>query len=373
MVNDKLLDKTYNGINFMKFICAILVIVIHTNPFIGISEGLNYFVVNILSRIAVPFYFICSGYFFYSKLNLTDYEVRKYKLSKYIGNLINIYLLWTMIYFLFNFKSYFIEQGYIKGSLIFIRNFLFIGTQFHLWYLVALFTAVLLIIFLYQKYGYKILIVLSIVMYTFLLLIGPYYGIIVNTPIKKIADLCSYILGTPWNSFFMGFPFIVVGMSIKRYNLNEKISRLLLFSIISFIGYSIEVIIISKLNISRTSSISILLLILTASIFIYIINLENKIVKINLITKYSNIFKELSLLIYLVHGLFLVILPPIYTMIGISNLEFLSMINFILVTVCSILLSLYIIGSKNKVIQFIRRPKIITNNSFKDKSIVNKI
>lgn len=370
-MEEKLEKKQYNGINFMKFICSILVIAIHTNPFNGISKEINFFIVNILSRIAVPLFFICSGYFLYDKLSINDDEFRKYKVLKYISNLIDIYFLWTFIYLIFNFKSYFIDLGYIKGSIIFFRNFIFIGTQFHLWYLIALFTSVFIILYMIKKWKYIFTIILSIGMYLGLLCIGPYYGLIHNNYIKSIIDGCSYILGTPWNSFLMGFPFVVIGISINKYSLYDRVVKPLRIFIITFIGYSIEVIILNKLSISRTSSVSILLLISVSTIFIWLINTENKISSYKLLEKYSDLFRELSLLIYLLHGLFLILFPKLYGALGISNFKNLSIINFILVTMSSILISYYMIKSKSTLIKFIRKPNII-NYIFRNDNLVYK-
>ena len=57
--------------------CALLVITIHTNPFERINITINFLLVNIISTIAVPFFFITTGYFFYEKYSRDkDYEIK---------------------------------------------------------------------------------------------------------------------------------------------------------------------------------------------------------------------------------------------------------------------------------------------------------
>lgn len=46
------------GLDIFRIIAALLVISIHTSPFSGISENLDFFVTRIVARVAVPFFFM---------------------------------------------------------------------------------------------------------------------------------------------------------------------------------------------------------------------------------------------------------------------------------------------------------------------------
>lgn len=52
------------NLDFSKFICSILVIMIHVNLFAQENKWLNFIFVQVLPRIGVPFFFMISGYFF---------------------------------------------------------------------------------------------------------------------------------------------------------------------------------------------------------------------------------------------------------------------------------------------------------------------
>ncbi len=58
--------RQYQGIDVLKFIMAILVISLHIYPFTDINETLNYYTINWFSRLAVPFFFVCTGFFIFS-------------------------------------------------------------------------------------------------------------------------------------------------------------------------------------------------------------------------------------------------------------------------------------------------------------------
>ena len=60
--------KTRNcSIDIFRYICAVMVIAIHTNPFLDASKKLGYIFSQIVPRIGVPFFFAVAGYFYIQK------------------------------------------------------------------------------------------------------------------------------------------------------------------------------------------------------------------------------------------------------------------------------------------------------------------
>lgn len=53
--------KNYDSVDLMKLILCIIVVTLHVNPFGG-----GYHPLKLIDRIAVPFFFITSSYFFFS-------------------------------------------------------------------------------------------------------------------------------------------------------------------------------------------------------------------------------------------------------------------------------------------------------------------
>ena len=81
------MERNYN-IDTMKCFCIIAVVCIHTCPFAEKSLGL---IINVISRVAVPLFFISSGYLFYSKFS------KKYT-KRYFIKILKIYISWTLFY-----------------------------------------------------------------------------------------------------------------------------------------------------------------------------------------------------------------------------------------------------------------------------------
>ena len=56
--------KTYYALDVAKFISAFLVVCIHTGPLLDVDATGNFILVQILARLAVPFFFVASGFLF---------------------------------------------------------------------------------------------------------------------------------------------------------------------------------------------------------------------------------------------------------------------------------------------------------------------
>lgn len=110
---------------------------VHVAPF-GLTDNetlqlLNYGIQQWLARIAVPFFFISSGFLLYRKSSLNNFSLDRTKL--YVVKLIKLYVIWTIIYFPFRIKSILKdERGIIYGVFTYYRDIIFAGSYVQLWY-----------------------------------------------------------------------------------------------------------------------------------------------------------------------------------------------------------------------------------------------
>lgn len=96
-------------IDVLRPLMAVMVVGLHVRPFYadgtetfftGIYEASVITIFRVLFSIAVPVFFLISGYLFFNKLEDWDSDVWKSKLKKRIGTLLVPYLLWNVIAFL---------------------------------------------------------------------------------------------------------------------------------------------------------------------------------------------------------------------------------------------------------------------------------
>ena len=86
----------YQNLDILKYISAILIIVLHLRPFLNFSNELDLAFNNIITRICVPIFFIITGYFASKK----EKNNPKY-IDSYIKKTIPLYLTWSLIYIIF--------------------------------------------------------------------------------------------------------------------------------------------------------------------------------------------------------------------------------------------------------------------------------
>lgn len=63
------------SIDLFRYVCAIMVVAIHTNPFTDVDAELGYIFTQIVPRIGVPFFFAVAGYFYIAKYYLRHLDL----------------------------------------------------------------------------------------------------------------------------------------------------------------------------------------------------------------------------------------------------------------------------------------------------------
>ena len=96
-------------IDRLRPLLALMVVGLHVRPyyttgtesfFDGTYEASVIIIFGILFSVAVPFFFLISGYFFFKVLNEWNYTIWKQKIKKRAGTLLLPYLLWNIIAFI---------------------------------------------------------------------------------------------------------------------------------------------------------------------------------------------------------------------------------------------------------------------------------
>ena len=61
-------SREYIFIDIMKFIDSIFIVMLNVNPLVSLSPIISFFITAIFARIAVPFFFLSSGFFMAKKM-----------------------------------------------------------------------------------------------------------------------------------------------------------------------------------------------------------------------------------------------------------------------------------------------------------------
>ncbi|MBK1810470.1 acyltransferase family protein [Clostridium sp. YIM B02505] len=309
--------KTYDSVNIMRMVCAILVIVIHTSAFYSLGKVPGAIFSNVIARIAVPFFFITTGYFFYEKYNREGY------VKSYIKRILIYYLGFSVAYTVFVFNYIKQRNNTIE---IAIKNILFNGVSGALWYLPALMLSILVVTLLLKKNWIKALVILSILAYVLGLLGDSYNGFITGTPLESIVNAYNSIFVYTRNGICFGVPFITLGILINKYKLNDRIKKAGMWVGLFSIVFALEAYYLITNNIPRDNNMYISLVVLVPFLFIGLLNHKKMISQ-----RKSKLYRDMSLWIYCIHELFMM-----FIIMNLPKAATSTVIMFIIVTGLSI-------------------------------------
>lgn len=192
-------------LDVFKFIACSIIAASHL-PSIFDSPVADFYFNQWFFRFAVPFFFVSSGYFFYKAKDKT----------KSIKRIAWLYALSYVLYL-----PAILEGAYDLHSIISkLRWNLVIGYE-HLWYLSALLEGVL-IWYLLEKIPaisrmfHKIGIPACVILLLAGALLDEHYRLIDNAMVQSIGNFLS-VFGGPRNVVFMGFPLLMFGGAVARY------------------------------------------------------------------------------------------------------------------------------------------------------------
>jgi len=321
--------KRYNMVNVMRIVCAILVIAINTKAFAQFGNTVESIGCDIIARIAVPFFFVTSGYFLYCK-----YKVKGY-FNRYIKKLVILYIVVTLIscinpMFIYEIIDKYNATGGNSGAaILLLLKFIFVnGTTGSFWFFPALIYSSIVVYFFIKKDWIKPLISISVLLYLIALMGDSYQGLVINTPLRYLVDLYNSIFDLSTNGIAQGVIFITLGALINKFRIAEKVKKtgklFLAFSIV----YVLEAYLLISNSIPRATNVYISLIILVPIIFIWALNFKFKINE-----RSSLLMKEMSLWIYAVHGVVQFLLLKYIGDITVATVYFWVMVSAISISI----------------------------------------
>lgn len=249
--------KNYNGIDLMKFLCAILVFIIHIPPFQGgmfeFAKDANFWLQHFACRIAVPFYFASSGFLLFKKAPL--YKLDNERIKTYCFKILRLLGTWHILLLT-------TEKG-------------------HLWYLSATAIAIILLSLCLRfriKLGY--IYTIACILYLIGLLGDSYYGIIAPLQNITIFNLIfkgyKFFFSTTRNGVFMGFIFVLMGATFSNQKNMLKTRTALIGFVVSMICLFAEVFLLKRNSIPNDYNMYIFLLPATFFLFSFSVSIELK-------------------------------------------------------------------------------------------------
>lgn len=351
-------NKEYLGIDLFRVIAVILVVMNHTYPLASINETSDFILTRIIARIAVPFFFMVSGYFILPSIigKDKDYSV----VFKSIKKLIKLYVIATIVYL-----PIYIYSGYIlgqKGLVDFLKDILFNGTFYHLWYLPGAIVVMVLVSILLKKLKLFNVLLITIFLYIIGLFGDSYYGITQNIPlINEFYKMLYTVFDYTRNGIFFAPLFLVLGAMISRQKIEPKKDIMMYGCLGILLLMILEGLLLNSFGVQRHSSMYILLVPVMYFLFQWILlwneeeGMEFKNIKVNM-RKWINIrsIRDVSMIVYIIHPLVIILIRGFSKVVKLQNiLVDNSIIHFVVVLISSFVIAYGINYIKNQKMKYI--------------------
>lgn len=322
------------GIDIAKFIFSIFVVGIHTQPFEQ-NTGVIKNVVDFLFSISVPFFFLSSSYFLFSKPINSPLELH-HNINKYALRLTKLYLMWTAIFLPVTLYDYWTNgKSALHNTFSFFRMLIMVGEHYFswpLWYLLAsIYGIIFLKLLINRKYALPIAAFSLLLLSEFLTHLAR-GEIAINLHTQTAMEIIQHTISN--GRILSGLPYLAAG-----YYLSRPLNR---YATLTFYALGAIGCVLCALKISYISTIS--MLPVCAAVFLATKNIKPRSSEIYLK------LRKASTVIYFTHMYFYFIMSFIS-----RNFHWYGWTPFISTTCCSLAFALLVIKTDKKfrVLKFI--------------------
>lgn len=298
--------KVYASLDVAKFIMALMILLGHTANEWAHTTGIWHYILS--CDFTVPTFFAISGFLFFSKiLQMKEYEERKDYYRKWSVRIGKMYLIWTIIYFLFILTNWISKGVEFRDILFWIIKSIAFTSYPTIWFLPSLWVGVSICWLLVENVK-KIKSVYAIVAILWLIgvLMDPYRFLVLNSPnIQLFYDGYMQVFGTFRNGFFYGSAYVLVGYCVAKKASIPSISKSLIGIVVFQLLFVTEAFFMKKLNSSSCTDMAIMMLPSVYFILLFLLNID---IKGNSLTL---LFRKYSMLVFLGQRLFLTAIPSV--------------------------------------------------------------
>ncbi len=319
-------DRTaYPGIDDFRLAAALLVITIHTSPLASCSKTGDFFLTRVIARTAVPFFLMASGFFL-----ISQYARDAGRLWVFLKKTAVLYGISMAVYLPLNlYNGYFSRKHFLPEL---IKDLVFDGTMYHLWYLPASMLGAGIAWYAVRKWGFKKALIATLGLYAVGLLGDSYYGIAEKLPIlsefyQNLFEITDYTR----NGIFFAPVFLVMGgMAAEEAARGEGVSlRICGAGLgVSFLLMSCEGFWLREFGIQRHDSMYLFLLPCMYFLFRLLLFLRGS---------RKKRIRTWALLIYIIHPMMIVGVRLLAKLAGLESLLIKnSLVHFLAVSVFSV-------------------------------------
>lgn len=317
--------KEYTGIDYFRLISAFLVVAIHTSPLTSLNTTADFILTRVIARVAVPFFFMASGFFLFSKKE--EAREQSGRLMAFVKKTAELYGITILLYLPLNIYTGTIKEWRHLPNLL--KAIIFDGTFYHLWYLPAAILGACITWLLLKRRTAGQALGISMVLYLIGLFGDSYYGISEKIPfLKAVYQILFRFTDYTRNGLFFAPIFFLLGAFLAQKRKRLPLRTCLLGLTVSFGLLLIEALLLYKFHVQRHDSMYIMLLPCMIFLFQSLLLWEGK---------SRRYLRNLSMFIYLIHPAMIVAIRGFAKAAGMQKLLIdNSILHYIAVAISSL-------------------------------------
>ncbi|MDD7771972.1 MAG: acyltransferase [Firmicutes bacterium] len=243
------MKHTYKGIDCAKLFFCLCIIAVHT----GLTKNilpttLTYMLEKGVFRMAVPYFFVVSGFFLGKKLKGCDNPKRVVK--KYVRRLLFPLLCFSAINIPQSVITLYMGGSTVTDALIKQVQFIIFYPRGALWYIQASIIGALLLLPFLKRKRLNIALALGTLGYMFALLCNNYYFVTEGTFLRTVVDTYMSVCLTARNGVFVGFLLLGIGIKLSELQANGRLnwsaSKWILLLLTAYVAYLAEIILVHR-------------------------------------------------------------------------------------------------------------------------------
>ena len=249
-------NRRYASIDVARFFCALLVVAIHVRPLETYTELGNFLLDKGLCRIAVPFFFLVSGFFWARK------PMTVKSLSSFLGRILVLYALWTAIYYPIVAEC--------QNMTNYWRRCILSGSYYHLWYYPAMIVAVILTWLFFRNRG-GIAVGIAFACYFIGCMGESYYGFFAdNEAVTTLAEKYFALFWSTRSGLFFGFFFFALGAYLQKARWTMSRRKAAVALAISFALMAVEILTLRSFGVAKDYNLYFSLIPATLFLFLWL-------------------------------------------------------------------------------------------------------
>ena len=202
-------SRRYGGLDRFRLIAAFFVVAIHTSPLASISDTADFALTRVVGRVAVPFFFMATGFFLLPNAKDKKLVPDQKRMLGFLKKTAILYGAASLLYL-----PVIVYAGGLgePDILSLLKDIVFDGTFYHLWYFPAAILGALLLWGLLQSKKSGLVLGIALGLYLIGLLGDSYYGVTqAVAPLKTLYDGIFACADYTRNGLFFAPIFLLLG------------------------------------------------------------------------------------------------------------------------------------------------------------------